>query len=215
MAYYVYTIMYMVLRHFHDQRIIFGRPGALLEEIAELANERHLQIPAKDFRSVGGDILDGEYQKIQRAFPHMNLSQGTFPLVDGLGREISRQQVFLFEDDRYAVEFSISDQTMEIKTFRSKKIDGSAAFWLRRFVNTIFENTEIKGIIGRAISDDRFPINNDRRDKKYRKGSRSRLKQLYISVGGVEESPTSDLIAFFSPKYVNEFQNNRDVSLPT
>jgi hypothetical protein len=205
--------MDMILK-FHDQRIIFGRPGALLEEIAALTNERHLKIAAKDFRSVDGDILNGEYRKIQCAFRDMNLSQGTFPLVDGLGREISKQQVFLIEDDRYAVEFLISGQTVEIKTFRSKKIDGSAAFWLRRFVNTIFENTEIKGIIGNAISDDRYPIKNDRRDKKYRKSSRSRLKQLYISVGGVEESPTSDLIAFFSPKYVSEFEIKRAPSLP-
>jgi hypothetical protein len=187
----------MTIGEFHQQKIIFGRPGALLGEIAALTLDRYLDIKEEGFRALG-QINPLIIEEMQRAFPGMKITAGDFKVQNGLLQTVGTERVYLIEDQRYAIEFSLDENTMSVKTFRSKRLDGSAGFFLRRFVKTVFDNTELNEIIGRALTDERYPVKDCRLDEKYKKDpTRSRLKRMYIHIGAVESPSGSDYVAFF------------------
>lgn len=190
----------MILREFHEQKIIFGRPGSLLGEIATLTLDRYLDIKEEGFQPLG-QINPPTIEEMQRAFPSMKITAGDFRVENGLQQTVGSEKVYLIEDQRYAIEFSLDEIMMYVKSFRSKRIDGSAGFFLRRFVKTIFDNTVIKQIIGRALSDERF--RKDRKfDEKYKHDpTRSKLKHFYLKLGAVESPELGeDFVSFFPSK---------------
>jgi hypothetical protein len=189
----------MILREFHEQKIIFGRPGSLLGEIATLTLDRYLDIKEEGFQPLG-QINHPIIQKMQRAFPSMKITAGDFRVENGLQQTVGSEKVYLIEDQRYAIEFSLDEIMMYVKSFRSKRIDGSAGFFLRRFVKTIFDNTALDKIVGRALTDERYR-KDCRLDEKYKHDpTRSKLKHFYLKIGAVESPELGeDFVTFLRP----------------